>query len=718
MPDPIPPAPRAPQVPFVRSAHSDDVADPYHWMADKGDPRLRAYLEAENAHTEAVAAGQRPLRDAIYAEIAARTKQTDLSVPSYVTHTGGDAWWYFSRTTEGLDYPVHCRLPAEGRDARPDVSSPHTDEHMLLDLNALAEGHDFLALGLTELSPDGRLLAYSVDTAGDERYDLYVADAGTGAVVDGPIRDVAPGGTWVGDGWLFYLRVDDAWRPCEVWRHQVASPEVPDTLVYTEPDERFWVWVDSSRDDAYAVIEVASKLTGEAHLVPASDPTGAPRCVTPRRPGVDYAVEVTPDAIFIVHNADHPQYALAAAPLDAAEASDWTTLVPGRDDRRLLGVTAYRSALVVGHRTAGLPGVAILPRDASGAVTGEWRELEFEDALHDVGADDDPDYDSDRFTISYESMVRPPEVSEQLLAGGRTLLKRTQVLDHPTLGPYRPDDYVTERLWATSLDGTAVPVSVVRRADTPVDGTAPGLLYGYGAYEISTDPFFSIARLSLLDRGFVFAIAHVRGGGELGRTWYEDGRLAAKQHSFDDFAAAARALIASGLVAPDRLLAEGGSAGGLLMGAVFNQAPELFAGVHAAVPFVDPLTTVLNPELPLTVTEWDEWGDPLHDADAYQTIKAYAPYDNLAPGHHPAVLVTAGLNDTRVEITEPAKWVARLRELSPDGGGGRVLLKTELGAGHGGVTARYQAWRDRAVELAWMISLVDADRGAGTADAP
>lgn len=700
--------PDAPQVTFVRTVHGDDVTDPYRWMADKSDRRLLEYLAAENAFTAAATEHQAALRAAIYGEIAARTKQTDLSVPSFVTHSGGDRWWYFSRTTEGLDYPAHYRLPATSRDETPDLTVVQPTERVLLDVNALAEGHDFLTLGWTEVSPDGRRLAYSIDTSGDERYDLYVLDSTTGELLDGPIVDVAAGGTWVGDDWLFYLRNDAAWRPHEVWRHRVGSTE-PDALVFSEPDERFWVWLESSRDDAFAIIEVASKLTGEAHLVPAADPTAPPRCVAPRREGVDYAVEVTPDSLFIVHNADHPQYELATAPLDATSPDHWTTLVAGRDDRRIGGVTAYRTALVVGHRTDGMPGVAVLPRDAAGAVTGEWRELAFDEALHDVSADGDPDYDSDRFRLVYESLVTPPEVLEQRLASDeRRLLKRTEVLPHPERGPYRPDHYVSERLWATAADGVQVPLSIVHRADTPIDGTAPALLYGYGAYEASMDPVFSIGRLSLLDRGFVFAIAHVRGGGELGRTWYEQGRGLSKRNTFDDFVAAGRALIEAGYAAPDALVAEGGSAGGLLMGAAINLAPELFRGVHAAVPFVDPLTTILNPELPLTVTEWDEWGDPLHDAEAYAYLKSYSPFENLAAGPFPDLLVTTGLNDTRVEVTEPAKWVARIRDLHPDAGS-RVLLKTELVAGHGGVSARYQAWRDRAFELAWMASLVGLD---------
>ncbi len=703
--------PDAPQVPFVRRFHGDEVSDPYHWMKDKTDPRLLDYLAAENGYTEAMTADQAELRASLYNDIDARTKQTDLSVPMFVRHVSGDAFWYYARTTEGLDYPTHCRLAATSRDEIPDAEAAQPGEEVVLDVNALAQGHEFLNLGWSEMSPTGRLLGYSVDTEGDERYDLYVRDVATGAVIDGPLPGVGAGGTWLTDEWLFYVRVDDAWRPYQVWRHRLGTPPNADRLVFEEPDERFFVGVDGSRDYAYALIEVGSKLTSETHLVPTADPTATPRCVAPRREGVDYAVEIAPNALFIVHNADHPQFALASAPLDSSDAASWVTLVPGSDDRRIGSVSAYATALVVTHRTAGLSGVAILPVDAAGRV-GAWQDIAFDEPLYDVDADADPAFDSDRFRLTYESMVTPPQVIEYRLdTGERRVLKETPVLDHPTLGPYDRGAYVQERLWATAPDGVAVPVSIVRRADTPVDGSAPALLYGYGAYEISTNPFFGIARLSLLDRGFVYALAHVRGGGELGRPWYDGGKLEHKRNTFTDFVACADALVAAGYTSHDRLIGEGGSAGGLLIGAVANLAPEKFAGIHAAVPFVDALTTTLDPELPLTVTEWEEWGDPLHSASVYAYMKSYAPYENVAAVEYPALLVTTGLNDTRVEVTEPAKWVARLRDLALNGPDRPILLKTEMVAGHGGVSGRYQAWRDRAFELAWMITT--ARRAAG-----
>lgn len=703
-----PDAPDAPRHPHARVHHGDTVVDPYHWMADKHSPDLIAYLEAENDWTDARTGHLADLRESIFSDIRDRTQETDLSVPLHVSHTDGTAFWYLTRTTAGLDYPTFTRLPAASLDDIPDLAEPHPDEHVLLDVNELAQGHDFLSLGWSEVSPNGRLLAYSVDTTGDERYDLYVRDLATGREVEPAIAGVGPGGTWVGDSWLFYLRVDEAWRPHQVWRHRLGATD--DALVLEEPDERFWVGVDSSRDHRWALIEIGSKTTTESHLVPTADPAAPPRCVTPRREGVDYTVEVAPDALYILHNDRAPQFMLSRAPLNARSHEDWQDLLPERPDTRLTEVSAYARALVVGHRTGGLSGLSIMRRRDDGTLS-DLVPVTFPEALYDVDAEPAHDHDTDRIRLVYESMVTPPSVWEYRLdTGEMRILKETPVRDHPVHGPYRRGDYVQRRLWAVADDGTRVPLSVVHHKDTPLDGTAPGLLYGYGSYEISINPFFATSRLSLLDRGFVYAIAHVRGGGEMGRAWYEAGKELSKRNTFTDFIACARLLIADGLVAPGRLAAEGGSAGGLLMGAVANLAPDLFRAIHASVPFVDPLTTILNPALPLTVMEWEEWGDPLHDPRVYAYMKSYAPYENVVARPYPAILVTTSLNDTRVEVTEPAKWVARLRDLATNPADRPILLKTEMVAGHGGKSGRYQIWRDRAFELSWLVDQVGSLR--------
>lgn len=695
--------PVAPRRPEPRVHHGDTFVDPYAWMRDKSDPEFLAYLAAENAWTEAVTAPLAGLREELFADISARTRQTDLSVPEFARHPGLGEFWYYSRTTEGLDYPSIHRCPAAGRDSLPDPSAGTPDgEHLLLDVQELAAGSDFFALGCFEVSPDGRRAAYSVDTEGDERYRLRFRDLATGEDLPDEVAEVAAGGCWAGDGAFCYLTVDDAWRPDRLWRHRLGD-QGADELLHTEPDERFWLGVDASRDNRWVQLAAASKTTTQVWLLDATDPASGLRALTGRREGVEYDVEIAGDRLFIVHNDGAPDFALAEAPLAATSHEQWRTLRPGEEGTRLLGVTAYDRVLVMSLRREGIQTVALRHRDAAGDLGAEV-PIAFDEPLYQVDADDGDEADTDRIRLHYQSMVTPDQVLEYSLAdGSRRLLKQRPVLDHPVHGPYRPTDYVQRREWATAPDGTRVPLSLVYRADTPLDGSAGCVLYGYGAYEISVAPTFSIARLSLLDRGYVYAIAHVRGGGELGRAWYDAGKLAAKQNTFTDFVACARHLVAAGYTTTSRLVAEGGSAGGLLIGAALNLAPDAFGAAHAAVPFVDALTTTLDPDLPLTVSEWEEWGDPLHDPQAYARMRAYSPYENVRELPYPPILVTAGLNDTRVEVTEPAKWVAQLRHVT--GATDRVLLRTELAAGHGGNSGRYQAWRDAAFELAWMVSV-------------
>ncbi|MEA4943675.1 MAG: S9 family peptidase [Propionicimonas sp.] len=694
--------PAAPRRPSRREVHGDVVDDPYAWMRDKSDPELIAYLEAENAYTDAVTADQADLARAIYDDIDARTQQTDLSVPDFVRHSDGRCYWYYARTEKGLDYASFHRVPATDRDQLPDPNAQPgsiAGEELLLDANLLAAGQDFFALGAFEVSPDGNLLAYAVDTTGDERYSCHFLDLRTSQPLPDVLPEIAAGGCWAGDDTFCYLTMDAAWRPDTVHRHLLG--EDGDTVVFHEPDERFWLGVGESRDRRWVLISAGSKTSSETLLLAAGDRTGGPRVVTRRRPGIEYDVEVASDRLYIVHNDQADDFALAQAPLDASSAADWQPLWPGKPGIRLLGVSAYDQALVVSLRRDGLARVVVHPLTDSGDP-GPGHEIDFGEPLFHVDADGSEDADTDRIRLSYQSMVTPEQVLEYRLdTGERRVLKQRPVLDHPVLGPYRPEDYVQRREWATAADGTRIPISLIHRADTPLDGSAGCVLYGYGAYEISIAPTFSIARLSLLDRGYVYAIAHVRGGGELGRAWYYDGRLEAKEHSFTDFVACARHLVSAGYTCPDRLAAEGGSAGGLLLGAALNLAPEVFAAAHAAVPFVDALNTILDPELPLTVVEWEEWGDPVHDAAAYHRMKGYTPYENLRPVRYPAILVTTSLNDTRVEVTEPAKWVARLRY--DTGATANLALRTELVAGHGGASGRYAGWRDTAFELAWLI---------------
>jgi oligopeptidase B len=689
-------------VEHVREHHGDRVVDPFEWLRDKDNPEVVAHLEAENAYAEARTSHLEPLRGRIFDEIKSRTQETDLSVP--VAYRG---WWYYSRTFEGKQYAAQCRVRVVAGRERPQLEpgvSPE-GEQVLLDGNAEAEGHEFFSLGAFDVSPDGRRIAYAVDVEGDERFALRVKDIETGEVIDEAVREIGYGAVWSLDGQhLFYTRVDESWRPHQVWRHEVGTAEQDDVLVLEEPDERFWIGIGSSRDDAWVIIQVGSKLTSEVLLLDAAVPLGQPRVVAPRRDGVEYDVEPAGDRLLVVHNANHPDFELAQAPLDAWGHEQWSSMAQPVAGERLLGVEAFSSHAVVSLRRDGLTALRVMPRDPS-VVSGfgPAEDLVFDEPLYSVGTGNNPEYETSALQVVFESLVTPKTISDyDLVTGEYTLLKA-----QPVLGGYDPADYEQHREWATAADGTQVPISLVRRRDVTADGTAPGLIYGYGAYEICIDPYFSVARLSLLDRGFVYAIAHVRGGGEMGRQWYDSGKMEHKTNTFTDFVACAEHLVSSGWVAPDRLVAEGGSAGGLLMGAVANLAPGRFRAIHAAVPFVDALTTILDPSLPLTVSEWEEWGDPLHNADVYHYMKGYTPYENVAAVDYPAILATTSLNDTRVYFVEPAKWVARLREnVTSDPVQRPILFKIEMVAGHGGKSGRYDAWKQYAWELAFLMDQV------------
>lgn len=699
-----PRAPRAPRRESTREHHGDVVVDPYAWLRDKDDPQVRAHLEAENAYAEAVTADLEPLREAIFEEIRSRTQETDLSVP-----VASGPWWYYSRSFEGSQYSVECRAPrTEGR-PRPalDAHEPVPGEQVLLDGNAEAEGHEFFSLGALTVSPDHRRLAYAVDTEGDERFALRVKDLQTGAVLDDAVTGIGYGVVFSLDGrFVFYLRVDEQWRPYQVWRHEVGTPTEQDVLVLQEDDERFWMGLGSSRDDRWLMIALGSKTTSEVHLLDAGDPRGEFRVVAPRREGVEYDVEPAGDRLLIVHNADSIDSDLAWAPLDATSADQWQPLMGSGEGERFQGVEAFDDVAVLSLRRDGLTALRVLTRDAASETGfGEWHDLELEEPVHHVWLGDNPETATSTLQIGFESLVTPKTVYDyDFRTRGLTLLKQ-----QPVLGGYDPAAYEQRREWATAPDGTLVPISVVHRAGAVPDGSHPGLISAYGSYELSSDPYFSVARLSLLERGFVYAIAHVRGGGEMGRAWYDEGKLQHKKNTFTDFVACARHLVDTGWVAPDRLVAEGGSAGGLLIGAAVNLAPELFRAVHAAVPFVDALTTILDPSLPLTVVEWEEWGNPLHDAKVYAYMKSYSPYENVHRAAYPAVLATTSLHDTRVYFTEPAKWVARLREETTSDPVERpVLLRTEMAAGHGGKSGRYDSWRQVAWEWAFLADQAGA----------
>jgi oligopeptidase B len=704
--------PVAKRVETRREYHGDVFIDPYEWLREKDSPEVIAYLEAENDYVDQITAHLDPLRQQIFDEIKARTKETDLSVPT----RRGD-WWYYARSFEGKQYGVHCRCPVTDPD---DWNPPQFDEHteipgeqILLDENVEAEGHDYFALGAASISLDANLLAYSVDVVGDERYTLRFKDLRTGDVYPDEIPGIGAGATWAADNrTVYYSTVDEAWRPDTVWRYRLGAGE-PSEQVYHEADERFWVGVGRTRSNAYVLIAAGSSVTSEVRYGDAADSNAEFTVVLPRREGVEYSVEHAvhggQERFLILHNEGAVNFTLVEVPVGVPARQ--RVLIPHRDDVRLDGVDAFAGHLVVSYRREALPRIQLWPFGSEGGY-GEPEEVSFDSELMSAGLGANPNWDSPKLRVGAGSFVTPVRIYDlDLVTAERTLLK-----EQPVLGGYRREDYVERRDWAQAADGARIPISIVHKAG--IEFPAPAMMYGYGAYEICEDPRFSIARLSLLDRGMVFAVAHVRGGGEMGRLWYEHGKLLEKKNTFTDFIAVAEHLVDTGLTRPQQLVALGGSAGGLLMGAVANMAPDHFAGILAQVPFVDPLTTILDPSLPLTVTEWDEWGNPLSDSDVYAYMKSYSPYENVTERKYPAILAMTSLNDTRVYYVEPAKWVAALRHANNgvNSAGSPVLLKTQMNAGHGGISGRYERWKETAFQYSWLLATADADNDRGGQD--
>ncbi len=689
--------------------HGRSRTDEYDWLRAKGSPEVTSYLEAENAWTAAATDHLAGLRETIYAEIKGRTKETDLSVP-----TRNQGWWYYSRSFEGHEYGTSCRVkvideddwvpPTPDEDAGPDRPALPGEE-VLLDHDALAEGHDFYSVGGVSVSPDTSLLAFSTDIVGDERFVLQVRDLATGDLLPDRIEGVLGGGVWSPDGRdLYYCTVDESWRRDKVWRHRVGSTE-PDELVFHETDERFWVGIGRSRTQRFLVIATASKNTTESRYLDCADADADWVVFHPREEGLQYnlehAVIAGEDRFLVLHDHAGADFEIGWSPIAPTPPSGWTPLVPYDERVRLEDVAAYAGHLVIHQRSGGLTQLRIVELDDEGI--GDDYLVEFPQELYTVGSGGGAQFDQPVVRLQYTSLTVPFSVYDyDVRSRHLSLLKRQPVQGHD------PAAYEEHRLWATADDGQQVPISLVCRAGargrSGEEHPIPFLLYGYGAYEISMDPSFSVSRLSLLDRGAGMAIAHVRGGGEMGRRWYDDGRLGQKRHTFSDFAACARHLVATGWTTHDRLIAEGASAGGLLIGVVANEYADLFSGLVAEVPFVDALTSMLDASLPLTVTEYDEWGNPEADPEAYDYLAGYAPYDNVDGSACPPILATTSVNDTRVLYVEPAKWVARLRATAADGRGRPdVLLKTEMSAGHGGVSGRYRAWRERAFIQAWML---------------
>ncbi|MGH7535372.1 MAG: S9 family peptidase, partial [Gemmatimonadales bacterium] len=642
-----PPLPRV--APQVHTIHGESRIDEYHWLRHRDDPAVLAHLEAENRYTEVRMRHTAELQERLYREMRGRIRETDLSVPEQI-----DGWLYYSRMETGHQYPIFCRR-AGGSEA----------EEILLDLNPLAEASAYFRLGGFEVSPDHRLLAWSADTTGAEAFSRRVKDLATGDPLPEVIENTSPALAWAGDSrTLFYIVLDPARRPARLFRHLLGTDPAADPLVHDETDQSFFLDVGQTRSRRYILLDIASHSTSEVRFVPADAPAEPFRVVEPRRAGIEYEVSHHDDRFFITTNDGAVNFRLMEAPVADPSRERWRELLPARPAVKIDSTDAFRNHLVVWEREAGLRQIRVLDLGS-----GADHLVAFPEPVYTVSQHDNPEFDTTLLRFTYTSMVTPSQVVDYDLAGRTwTVRKQTEVL-----GGFDPAQYRSERVFATAPDGTRVPVSLVYRRPLELDGSRPLLLQGYGAYGISYDPSFSSNAVSLLDRGVIVAIAHVRGGEEMGRTWYEAGRLLNKRNSFADFIAAAEHLVAAGYTGPRRLAIGGGSAGGLLMGAVINQRPDLFGAVLAEVPFVDVVNTMLDASLPLTVIEYDEWGNP-NDPVFYEYIRSYSPYDNVQVGDYPPILVTAGLNDPRVAYWEPAKWVARLRARKTDGN--LLLLRT------------------------------------------
>ncbi len=682
--------PLAPRFPQVLEIHGDRRVDDYYGLRDRENPAVIDYLQAENAYTEAQMAVTAELQQQLYDEMLGRIQETDLSVP----YRHGD-YFYYGRTEAGKAYGILCRKRG----------SLEAAEEILLDENQLAEGEEFFDLGNYVVSPNHQLLAYSTDTDGSEHYRLVFKDLQAGTLFPEQIADV-DSVVWAQDNQtLFYTRLDAANRPFQLWRHDLGTDPAEDVLVYEEADEAFYLSVDVTRSDAYIVLSAESKITTEVRCLEAHQPTGEFQILCPRERGIEYSVvhhpgdpaEASSNRFYIITNEQAINFKLMVTPVHAFEKAHWQTVIPHRPDVMLSGVSAFANHLVIYERQAGLPTIRVQTLS-----TGTDHKIDFPEPTYEVYAGFMPEFQTSTLRFTYSSLITPASVFDyDMETQTRELKKET-----PVLGGYDRTQYHSERLTAQAPDGTAVPISLVYRKGLEKNGQNPLFLVGYGSYGYPYPATFSSNRLALLDRGVVCAIAHIRGGGELGRQWYEDGKFLHKKNTFTDFIACAESLIAQGWTDQRHLVISGGSAGGLLMGAVLNLRPDLFQGAIAAVPFVDVVTTILDPDLPLSVMEWDEWGNP-HEPDYYDYMKSYSPYDNVTAQDYPHLLVTAGLNDPRVSYWEPAKWTAKLRTLKTDHH--LLLLKTNMDAGHGGASGRYERLKELAFEYAFLLHCLSLD---------
>lgn len=671
------------------SLHGHTLVDDYAWLRDKSSAETIAYLEAENAYTEAALASTKDLQKQLYDEMVSHIKETDVSVP-YLDR----GYWYFVRTEEGLQYPIYCRKPAVAGQPFPEEAA----EEILLDVNALAEGHEFFAIGGMAVSDDAHLLAFSTDTTGFRQYTLRVKDLRTGAMLDEAVERTGSI-VWAADNKTLFYTVEDPEqkRQFQLYRHVMGAPHSEDALVFEETDERFNIGAGRTRDGRFLVLESASHTTSEERFLPSGQPNGVFTLIEPRRENIEYYCDHRHGRWYIRVNDTGRNFRLVTAPAAQPSREHWTEVIPHREDVMLEGIDLFAGFCVAFERRDGLEHLRVIRFKGEGPEFGEALEIAFPEPAYTAHPHVNRAFDASAYRYSYQSLVTPGSVYEYALAtGASTLLKQQEVP-----GGFDREQYHSKRLLATAADGTRVPVSLVYRKDRFERGKNPLWVYGYGSYGYPLPMGFNSNRLSLLDRGVVLAYAHIRGGGDMGKPWHDAGRLMRKNNTFTDFVTVTEHLIANGYGDPARVAAEGGSAGGLLMGAVTNLRPDLFRAIISHVPFVDVMNTMLDASLPLTVPEYEEWGNP-NEREAFEYMLSYSPYDNLKPGVYPALLVKTSLNDSQVMYWEPAKYVAKLRTLkTPDGR--PLLLHTNMAAGHGGASGRYDYLKEIAFDYAFLL---------------
>ena len=664
------------------SIHGDTRLDPYYWLNDREDPEVIQYLEDENSYTRAVLKSTEKMQKQLFEEMKGRIKEDDSSVPYFLND-----YWYIRRYEKGKDYPIFTRKH----------KTLDAAEEILLDVNELAKDLSYCQVSGLSVSPDNTKLTYGIDTLSRRIYTIKVKDLISGETLKDEIHGVSSYAAWAADSETFFYTLKDkeTLRTDKIFRHKIGDTQADDAMVFEEKDETFYAFVYPSKSREYIMIGSTSTLTSEYRYLPSDKPTGKFKTIQKRQRGLEYNVAHFEDMFYISTNADNStNFKLVKVPVASPNKKNWTDVLPHRDDVLLEGVELFRDFMVVSERIDGLLQLRVVKWDGS-----EDYYMDFESETYSASLGTNVDFDAQTFRYNFTSLTTPSSVIDfNTVTKTKEVKKEQEVLG----GTFDKSNYVAERLWATADDGTKIPISLVRHIDTALTSKTPLLQYGYGSYGNTIDPYFSSVRLSLLDRGFVFAIAHVRGGEYLGRTWYESGRQLTKKNTFTDFIACSKFLIDASYTSTGHLYAMGGSAGGLLMGAIMNMAPELYKGVVAAVPFVDVLTTMLDDSIPLTTGEYDEWGNP-NDETYYRYIKSYSPYDNVKPLAYPNTLVTTGLHDSQVQYWEPAKWVAKLRDVQQ--GDNLILLHTNMDAGHGGASGRFEALKEVAMEYAFLLYL-------------